>query len=171
MHRLRVTHVLLPVFVLVRRADTAVVIGAALAAKAVGAGQRRIAALLGRPVETVRGWLRRFAARLESVRAVFTRWCRALLADPVLLGPAGSAWADTLAAITAAATAVRSRFGDLAPNLDSDLDSEVGGVGELARSQSVWMTAVAVSAGRLLAPGWPGSDPWSGSTPAAPATS
>jgi len=64
--------------VLVRRADTAVVVGAGLAAKAAGAGYRRIAALLGRPAETVRGWLRRFAARLETVREVFTRWCRAL---------------------------------------------------------------------------------------------
>jgi hypothetical protein len=95
--------VLLPVFVLVRRADTAAVVGAGLAAKAAGSGQRRIAALLGRPVETVRGWPRRFAARLESVGAVFTWWCRALAADPALPGPAGSAWADTLAAITATA--------------------------------------------------------------------
>jgi hypothetical protein len=71
-----VTHVLLPVVVLARRADVAAVIGSALAAKAAGVGHRRIAAGLGRPVETVRGWLRRFAGRLESVRAVFTWWCR-----------------------------------------------------------------------------------------------
>jgi hypothetical protein len=57
-------------------------------------------ALLGRPPETLRGWLRRFAGRVEAVRAVFIRWCRALNSDPVLPGPAGSAWAD---AITAAA--------------------------------------------------------------------
>ena len=55
------THVLLPVVLLVRRADTAAVIGAGLTAKATGAGHRLIAALLGRPPETVRGWLRRFA--------------------------------------------------------------------------------------------------------------
>ena len=71
-----VTHVLLPVVLLVRRADTAAVIGAGLTAKATGAGHRLIAALLGRPPETVRGWLRRFAERVEAVRAVFTRWCR-----------------------------------------------------------------------------------------------
>ena len=88
------THVLLPVLLLVRRADTAAVIGAGLTAKATGAGHRLIAALLGRPPETVRGWLRRFADRVEAVRAVFTRWCRDLAPDPVLPGPAGSAWAD-----------------------------------------------------------------------------
>jgi len=59
----RATHVLLPVVLLVRRADTAAVIGAGLTAKATGAGHRLIAALLGRPAETVRGWLRRFAGR------------------------------------------------------------------------------------------------------------
>ena len=76
----RATHVLLPVVLLVRRADTAAVIGAGLTAKATGAGHRLIAALLGRPAETVRGWLRRFAGRVEAVRAVFTRWCRDLAA-------------------------------------------------------------------------------------------
>jgi hypothetical protein len=89
--------VLLPVLLLVRRADTAAVIGAGLTAKATGAGHRLIAALLGRPAETVRGWLRRFAERVEAVRAVFTRWCRDLAPDPVLPGPAGSAWADAIA--------------------------------------------------------------------------
>ena len=104
------THVLLPVVLLVRRADTAAVIGAGLTAKATGAGHRLIAALLGRPPETVRGWLRRFAGRVEAVRAVFTRWCRALAPDPVLPGPAGSAWADAIAAVTAAARALAARF-------------------------------------------------------------
>ena len=64
---------LLPVFVLVRRADLVEVIGAALAAKASGAGARVIAAGLGRPVDTVRGWLRRFAGRYARVRVFFTR--------------------------------------------------------------------------------------------------
>jgi hypothetical protein len=127
--------VLLPVLLLARRADTVVVIGAALAAKTGGAGYRRIAAALGRPAETVRGWLRRFAGRVEAVRAVFTRWCRALAPDPVLPGPAGSGWADALAAIGAAAAAIGTRFG-------------IGAV-------PAWQTAAAVSGGRLLAPGWP----------------
>lgn len=52
------THVLLPTAVQARRADSTEVIGTALAAKARGAGARRIAAMLGRPVSTVRAWLR-----------------------------------------------------------------------------------------------------------------
>ena len=121
---------LLPVLVLVRRADTAVVIGSALVAKAAGVGHRRIAVGLGRPAETVRGWLRRFGPRVEAVRAVFTWWCRALAPDPVLPGPA-----DAVAAITAVAGVVAARFG----------------LGTVA----CWEVASAVSAGRLLAPGWP----------------
>jgi hypothetical protein len=125
------------VLVLARRADIAAVIGAGLAAKAAGAGYRRVAAELGRPAETVRGWLRRFAGRVEAVRVVFTGWCRALAPDPdpVLPGPAGSGWADAVAVITAAAATVAAGFG----------------IGEVA----VWEVAVAVSAARLLAPGWP----------------
>ena len=42
-------------------------IGAALAAKAAGNGGRRAAALVGVPVSTVRGWLRRFAAHAEAL--------------------------------------------------------------------------------------------------------
>ena len=78
---------LLPLLVLVRRADAAAVIVAALLAKAEGRGHRAIAARLGRPAETVRGWLRRFAGRLEPARAVFTGWCRAVAPDPVLPRP------------------------------------------------------------------------------------
>jgi hypothetical protein len=129
----RATHVLLPVLLLVRRADTAEVIGAALTAKAAGGGHRRIAERLGRPPGTVRGWLRRFAGRVEAVRVVFTRWCRALAPDPVLPGPAGSGWADAVAAVIAAATAFMARFSVEVP---------------------VWQVAAAVSAAGLLAPGW-----------------
>jgi hypothetical protein len=136
-----VTHVLLPVLVLVRRADVAVVIGSALVAKAAGVGHRRIAVGLGRPVETVRGWLRRFGGRVEGVRVVFTWWCRALAPDPVLPGPAGSTWADAVAAITAVAGAVAARFGLV--------------------TVACWEVASAVSAGRLLAPSWP-SATWPG---------
>ena len=130
---------LLPVLLLARRADVATVIGAALAAKAAGVGHRRIAAVLGRPTETVRGWLRRFAGRVEAVRVVFTGLCRALAPDPVLPGPAGSVWADTIAAVTTAANALGSRFC----------------LGEVP----VWQVAAAVSAGRLLAPDWPFREP------------
>ena len=130
----RATHVLLPVLLLLRRADTAPVIGAALEARAAGGGHRPIAARLGRPAGTVRGWLRRFGARVEAVRVVFTLRARALAPDPVLPGPAGSGWADAVAAVAAAAAAFTVRFTVTVP---------------------VWQVACAVSAGRLLAPGWP----------------
>jgi hypothetical protein len=69
------------------------------------------------------------------VRAVFTGWLRALAPDPVLPGPAGSGWADAVTAILAASRVAAGRFalGTVAP----------------------WEVAVAVSAGCLLAPGWP----------------
>ena len=76
------THVLLPVSCLLRRADGAAVIWAGLAASAAGAGHRKIAARLGCPASTVRGWLARFTSRAGLVRGVFTRWLCALDADP-----------------------------------------------------------------------------------------
>lgn len=65
----RRTHVLLPASVLPRRAGVVTVIGAALLAKAGGRGHRKIAAALGRPDATVRGWLRRIVAVAEAVLA------------------------------------------------------------------------------------------------------
>jgi hypothetical protein len=133
----RVTHVLLPVTALLRRADTAAVIVSALAAKATRrAGFRRIAADLARPTETVRGWLRRFAECAEAVRSVFTVWLRAVDADPVMPDAAGGGVADAVVAIGALAAAIGRRFS--------------------LPTVSLAETAVAVSGGRLLAPGWPG---------------
>jgi hypothetical protein len=104
-----VTHVLLPVTALLRRADTAAVIVSALAAKATRrAGFRRIAADLARPTETVRGWLRRFAERAEAVRSVFTVWLRAVDADPVMPDAAGGGVADAVVAIGALAAGHRA---------------------------------------------------------------
>jgi hypothetical protein len=131
----RITHVLLPVGVLVRRADTVGVIGAAVAAKAAGMGARPIAAQLDRPLGTVRGWLVRFGGRVEAVRGWFTRLLCAVAVDPVPPAPAGSVWADALAAVTAAAAAVMARFAVV--------------------TVTVWQVVAAVSGGRLLAPGWP----------------
>jgi hypothetical protein len=129
------THVLLPVGLLLRRADTVVVIGSALAARAGGTGYRRIATVLRRPAETVRGWLRRFSGRVEAVRRRFTVLLRAVAADPVMPQPAGSGWADAVAAIRAAAAAAGGRFAVF--------------------TVPPWQWASAVSGGRLLAPGWP----------------
>src|SRR5664279_3019806 len=52
------TQILLPTELVPRRADSAEAIGAALVAKARGAGYRTIAAHFGRPESTVRRWLR-----------------------------------------------------------------------------------------------------------------
>lgn len=131
------THVLLPVSGLSRRADVVEVIGAALQMKAAGAGHRRIADRLGRPHSTVRGWLRRFAARAALVAGVFTSHLVALADDPsvVLPAPAASVFGDAVAAVIAASVAVRVRFPMVAA--------------------PVWRVASAVSRGLLLAPGWP----------------
>lgn len=101
----RVTHVLLPARLLLRRADEAPVIGAALAAAARGQGCRGAAAGVGVPVDTVRGWLRRAGGRAGLVREVFTTVAAAVSGDPVPLEPAGSPLADALVAVAAAAAA------------------------------------------------------------------
>jgi hypothetical protein len=131
------THVLLPAWCLLRRADAAAVIGAALVAAAAGGGHRRIARLLGRPAETVRGWLRRFASRAEMVRVFFTVLLARTAPDPVMPAGAGSVVAAAVSAVAGAAAAIRQRWPQL---------------GEVP----VWAAASAASGGRLLAPGWPG---------------
>jgi hypothetical protein len=131
-----VTHVLLPVICLLRRADGVAVIWAGLAASAAGAGHRKIAAVLGCPASTVRGWLARFTSRAELVRGVFTAWLCALDPDPPPLAPAGSVAADAVAAVTAAAGAAGRRW-----------------AGRLV-SLSPGVLASSVSAGRLLSPSW-----------------
>jgi hypothetical protein len=131
-----VTHVLLPVGCLLRRADGVAVIWAALAASALGAGYRKIAARLGCPASTVGGWLARFRSRAGLVRGVFTVWLCALDADPPPLPPEGSAAGDAVAAITAAAGAAARRWMGQLVSLSP---------GELASS---------VTAGLLLSPSW-----------------
>jgi hypothetical protein len=128
-----VTHVLLAVSCLLRRADGVNVIGAALRRKATGAGHRPIAESLRRPVSTVRGWLRAFAGNAEQVRAACMRLLVAL--DP-LTGPLPAhptAFADAVEAVGACVAAARRRLGVL------------GAV-------PPWQAASAITRGRLLAP-------------------
>jgi hypothetical protein len=131
-----VTHVLLPVSVLLRRADLAEVIGAALAARARGSGVRAVAAMVGRPADTVRGWCRRFAARARRVRSFFTVLLVDVGIDPVVPAAAGTMVADAVAAIAGAAAAVAARW------------PVIGMV-------PPWQAASAASGGRLLSPSWP----------------
>ena len=129
------THVLLPVLLLVRRADTAAVIGAGLTAKATGAGHRLIAALLGRPPETVRGWLRaspngsRRSVRCSPGGAGIWLRIRCCPGRPGRRGrmPSQRSWPSPQRWVPG------SRIGEV----------------------PVWQAASAVSGARLLAPGWP----------------
>jgi hypothetical protein len=107
----RATHVLLPVSGLLRRVDLAEVIGAALLARAAGRGHRQVAAELGVPATTVRGWLRRLAERAELVRGHFTRLAAWLDAQAGPVEPRGSPLVDAVEAIGTAAVAAARRFG------------------------------------------------------------
>jgi hypothetical protein len=109
------THVLLPATWLARRADSVAVIGSALLAKATGAGHRPIAAGLGRPASTVRGWLRRFQTRAEEVRVLFTRLLVALDPEAGPLLPRGSVFADAVEALGRAGAAAVRRLGPGSP--------------------------------------------------------
>ena len=134
-----VTQVLLPVTLLLRRAYGAEQVWMALTARARGAGHRRIAIDLGVPPATVRGWLRRAGRRLEPIRS----WCVGVAVaagiDVVIPDGLGCPWRDVVAAVGCVVEAIGGRFGS------------VGLLGGLTAAQVV----VAVSGGRLLAPGWP----------------
>ncbi|MGH3755961.1 MAG: hypothetical protein ACRDRP_25430 [Pseudonocardiaceae bacterium] len=136
-----VTHVLLPVTVLLRRAYAVEVIGAALVARAGGPGHWVIGAALGVPVATARGWLRVMSGRLGVVRTWLLQVAHRAGVDVAVPRAQGSAWRGVLAALGAASTAVIGRFGVF------------GVLGPV----TAWQVAAACSAGRLLAPGWPPS--------------
>lgn len=108
------THVLLAVTLAARRADAAAVIAAAVEAKvARGMGHRVIASWLGRPMSTVRGWLRAFAASAEAIVAAFLAWTARHAADAAAVwpAPAGDSAGRALQALGAYAAAVADRFG------------------------------------------------------------
>jgi hypothetical protein len=134
-----ITHVLLPVTVLARRADAVEVIGEAVVAHAGGQGHRRIGLALGVPDTTVRGWLRVLTKRLEPARLLLWQVAARAGVDLSVPSALGSPWRDLLAALGAAMVAVTGRFGP------------VGVLGPV----TAWQVAAACSAGRLLAPGWP----------------
>ena len=90
-------------------------IGAALVLKAAGRGHRYAADRLGVPSATVRGWLRRFAAKAEVVRVWFTVLAHGL--DPLLgpITPTGTGVGDAVEAIAVAARAAALRLGSTLP--------------------------------------------------------
>jgi hypothetical protein len=142
------THVLLSLVGFLRRADSAAVIGVALVGRAAGLGHRRIAAGLSVASSTVRGWLRRFGAQAEPIRAAFTILARDLAPDPPPIEATSSAFADAARAVLSAATAAGVRW-------------------PLVLTVSVWELAGAVTGGRLLSPSGPGmltntTRPWAG---------
>ena len=107
------THVLLEVWLAARRADSAEVIAAAIEAKtAAGWGHRRVAAGCGRPVSTVRGWLRAFRASAGAIGDRFTQLLVRVAVDAVVLWPkpAGTAAGEALSVLMAYAEGLGRRF-------------------------------------------------------------
>lgn len=134
-----VTHVLLPVTLLLRRAYVAELIWAAVVAKAAGAGHRLIGTRFGIPSSTVRGWLRVISGRAEAVRHWFVAVAFAAGVDVSIPRVTGSRCGDVLAAVAVARAAIAGRFGA----------RSVIGVVTAAR------VAVACSGALLVSPGWP----------------
>jgi hypothetical protein len=133
----QVTQVLLPASVLLRRADTVTVIGAALLAKASGLGHRPIARDLGVAESTVRDWLRRIVTVADRVLAVLASVA------------AGLGTAFTAPAVTAGTAGLVGMVVELLGVLAASVARELGG------SCSPWRLAAVVTAGRLLAPAGP----------------
>jgi hypothetical protein len=101
------THVLLPAWTVPRRRDSAEVIGEALLAKAQGAGHRTIAARLGRPPGTVRGWLRAFARNAQALAGCAQRWLHAIGHAGWEPAPSASPFAEAVDALGSAVRACR----------------------------------------------------------------
>ena len=107
-----VTHVLLPTVALLRRRDLAEVIGEALHARFVENKSRStVATEAGVLADTARGWLRRFVARAEEIRGLFSTWAHHLDAGLGAIEARGSPAADALEAIGVAAAAATRRLG------------------------------------------------------------
>jgi hypothetical protein len=121
-----VTQALLPAFVLPRRWDVVAHVGQAAELAATGRGHRPIAATLGRPETTVRGWLRRLRSMASPLAAT-------LLARAVALGWSG--FELPVAGLPRLCAAVRA----LAEHWPGD------------RPASPWAAAALVTGGGLLA--------------------
>ena len=106
------THVLLPKLALLRRADVVRVIGEALMATHVEKRSRReVAARAGAPLDTVRGWRRRFRERAEEIRVRFTELAHQWEPEQGGIQARASPELDALEAIGVAAAAAVRHFG------------------------------------------------------------
>ena len=130
-----VTHVLLPVSCLLRRADGVEVIGAGLVLKAAGRGHRPVAAVLSVPAATVRRWFAAFAAASAALTSLLALVAAELdpLHGPMPVHAGGGVVADAVELVGGVGAAARRRLGVL------------GAV-------SAWELVAAVTGGRLLAP-------------------
>ena len=127
----RVSHALLPAFVLAWRLDVAEAVGVVIGQVAGGAcGVRPAAARAGVPHTTARGWVRRFGSRAGELGAAFAALAVDLGGEAIC--PPAEAGRFALTAITAAFAAA------------ADLPGWV--------RLGVWRFAASVSGGRLIAP-------------------
>jgi hypothetical protein len=127
-------NVVLPAWCVPGRSDDAETIGTALLDAAEGRGHRWIAARLGRPATTVRGWLRAARSHAETLRVHAHVRRDDIEHETEMLAPAGSPLGDAVAALAAAAAAARRFLG--------------GGL----CATSLWELVVLISGGRLLRP-------------------
>lgn len=127
--RCRVSHALLPAFVLAWRLDVAETVGSVIGQVAGVCGVRPAAARAGVPHTTARGWVRRFSGRAVEFGVGFAALAVELGGEP--LAPAADAGRFALAAIRAA------------------FEAAAGLPGWLALGP--WRFASAVSGGRLIA--------------------
>jgi len=133
------THVLLPDGCLLRRRDSVEVIGSAVVEHAAGVGHRPIAARLGLPAATVRGWLRRFTQTAVEIAGFFVRWALVLAPASDSPGPAGSVVCDAVEAVGMATRAAIRRFGPAGP---WRLAARLTGGGLLSNTSCLWSVPV-----------------------------
>jgi len=128
-----VTHVLLPAFAPPRSAYAMEVVGQVLVGGAQGLSHRTIAADLGLPADTVRGWIRKVNGRAEWLRTTATAAAHMFdsMFDPLPPTQTRSPLAEAISALGAAAAAARRVFGPIA---------------------TPWELLAAITQGHLLAP-------------------
>jgi hypothetical protein len=126
------THVVLPVPLLPHRAYTVRFVGQALVAAAYGRGHRLIAAELGMPPDTVRGWVRRARQGAQQLRALGIQAVVALDPEALPTRVLGDELAHALEALVAAAVVAGKRF--------------------RVRGVDLWSQIAVLTRGQLLAP-------------------